>query len=338
MKRLVAPSLSVLMILLLHAPISCVAGGEKASPPQLEYRSLMRNLVMNISSIAKIESPGFLVLPQNGQELFTANGQPDGDVESIYLGSIDGTGREDLFYGYVQDDHFTPELECLLMRTFLDIGESYGVEALVTDYCWTQWKMDSSYVWNQAAGYISFASDSRGLDGIPSYPVEPWGSGDHDVIDLSDARNFLYLINPGNYSSRSEFVTALAATDYDCLIIDLFWNDEQLSAEDVSSLSIKPRGGERLVLAYMSIGEAEDYRYYWEESWSGSPPAWLHDENPEWEGNYLIEYWDPEWWNIILNGDDSYLIRIVNAGFDGVYLDKVDSFESWEDIDEQADD
>jgi len=170
MKQFVAPSLGSLMILLL-APLSCVVGGEETSSPQLEYRSLMRNLVMGISSLAGSESPGFLVLPQNGQELFTANGQPDGDVESFYLESIDGTGREDLFYGYYQDDQLTPELECSYMMAFLDIGESYGVEALVTDYCGTPWKMDSSYVWNQAAGYISFAADSRDLESHGA----PWG-------------------------------------------------------------------------------------------------------------------------------------------------------------------
>ena len=44
-----------------------------------------------------------------------------------------------------------------------------------------------------------------------------------------------------------------------------------------------------MVLAYLSIGEAEDYRGYWDPSWvdaSGVPipgvaPAWLGAENPE---------------------------------------------------------
>ncbi len=33
---------------------------------------------------------------------------------------------------------------------------------------------------------------------------------------------------------------------------------------------------------------------------------------------------------IILTGEDSYLMRIVNIGFDGVYLDLVDAFEYFE--------
>jgi endo-alpha-1,4-polygalactosaminidase (GH114 family) len=48
-----------------------------------------------------------------------------------------------------------------------------------------------------------------------------------------------------------------------------------------------------LVIAYMSIGEAEDYRYYWKEEWKNNPPEWLGEET---------------------------IRRIVDAGFDGAYL------------------
>ena len=60
---------------------------------------------------------------------------------------------------------------------------------------------------------------------------------------------------------------------------------------------------EKLLITYISIGEAENYRYYWESSWDadedGDPdegaPDWLDIENPEWEGNYKVHYWDTEW-------------------------------------------
>ena len=78
-------------------------------------------------------------------------------------------------------------------------------------------------------------------------------------------------------------------------------------------------------IAYLSIGEAEDYRWYWNESWEYSPPDWLGEENPEWEGNYAVRYWDDEWKSIIFE----YLDIIISQGFSGVYLDKVDEFEYW---------
>ena len=38
-------------------------------------------------------------------------------------------------------------------------------------------------------------------------------------------------------------------------------------AQMLRALKRKPDGGRRLVLAYLSIGEAEDYRAYWDQSW-----------------------------------------------------------------------
>src|SRR5262245_37216271 len=35
----------------------------------------------------------------------------------------------------------------------------------------------------------------------------------------------------------------------------------------------------------------------------------------------------PDWQDIIFKGPDSYLDRIIKAGFDGAYLDKVDEYE-----------
>jgi cysteinyl-tRNA synthetase len=99
-----------------------------------------------------------------------------------------------------------------------------------------------------------------------------------------------------------------------------------------SSASTAASSTERLVIAYMSIGEAEDYRYYWQPGWNSAPPGWLLGENPQWEGNYLVEYWDAQWQDIIFGSDDSYLGRILNCGFDGVYLDKIDSFETLEEM------
>lgn len=85
-------------------------------------------------------------------------------------------------------------------------------------------------------------------------------------------------------------------------------------------------GNDKLVISYLSIGEAEDYRYYWQPGWNTKPPSFLDTENPEWKGNFEVKYWDPEWQKIILG----YVDKIVNAGFNGVYLDIIDGYEHWE--------
>lgn len=90
-------------------------------------------------------------------------------------------------------------------------------------------------------------------------------------------------------------------------------------------------------LAYLSIGEAENYRYYWRRDWvrqkdsnafTPSAPAWLGRTNPDWRGNYKVRYWDPAWRDEVLA---PYLRRIVRQGFRGVYLDIIDGFDYWAD-------
>ena len=125
----------------------------------------------------------------------------------------------------------------------------------------------------------------------------------------------------------------IAAASYDMLVIDYSRDGSQaqaLGADEVAKLKRKPDGGRRIVLAYLSIGEAETYRYYWKWYWGrffgGLAPDWRGRQNREWRGNYGVRYWDEGWQNIIFRGPDSYLDRIIKAGFDGVYLDKVDEY------------
>jgi cysteinyl-tRNA synthetase, unknown class len=90
----------------------------------------------------------------------------------------------------------------------------------------------------------------------------------------------------------------------------------------------------KTVLAYLSIGEAETYRWYWQTSWDanydGMPddaaPDWLGQSNPNWLDNYKVRYWDPDWQNTIY----SYLDVIFSQGFDGIYCDIVDAYYYWE--------
>jgi cysteinyl-tRNA synthetase len=251
-------------------------------------------------------------------------------MASSYTAAIDGVGREDLFYGYDDDNVPTPAAERDYMIAFLERAEDEGVEALVTDYCWTSSYVDNSYSQNNAHGYISFAAHRRELDSIPAYPVLPYNENNSDIHSLAEARNFLYLINPDLFADKVSFLCTLAVTNHDLLIIDLFFNGEALSPQDVSSLKIKENHADRLVIAYMSIGEVEDYRYYWKTEWEVSPPEWLAEENPDWPGNYKVQYWHPDWQRIIFGNDSSYCKKIIDAGFDGVYLDIIDAFEYFE--------
>ncbi|TFG27502.1 MAG: hypothetical protein EU532_07325 [Promethearchaeota archaeon] len=124
---------------------------------------------------------------------------------------------------------------------------------------------------------------------------------------------------------------------YDLIIIDYSADgseDEEFTDDDVDYM--KSSGDKKkLLLSYISIGEAEDYRYYWEDSWDndedGEPdsgaPAWLDEENSDWEENYKVKYWMLGWQDIIYD----YLDHIMDADFDGIYMDLIDAYEYYED-------
>ncbi|EID83925.1 putative extracellular endo alpha-1,4 polygalactosaminidase [Treponema sp. JC4] len=298
------------------------------------YRAAMREFVIKISQTARKTKPDFIVIPQNGQNVAWDNDDADELIpDSDFISAINGTGREDTFYGMdknyrIADGTPTPVNLSKEIQELCNVYKEAGITILSIDYTKeNQSKISDSYEKNAAKGYISFAATERALNVIPNY--EPYNMNTNNIKSLNEAKNFLYLINPNKYSLKDEFIQVLENTDYDCLIIDLFCAERMLTSSNLQRLKTKKSGGSRLVICYMSIGEAEDYRWYWEKSWNANPPAFLCKENPEWKGNYKVKYWYPSWQNVIY-GQDGYLTKIVNAGFDGVYLDIIDAFEYFE--------
>ena len=299
--------------------------------PDLDFKEEMRQFVIGISNYAKGINPDFLILPQNGQEILTTDGELTSPLAIEYIAAIDGTGREDLFYGYDDDDQPTSTEDTDYLIDYLDLAEAQGIEVLTTDYCTTVSKINDSYTRNESKGYISFAAD-RELNGIPSHPSPIHNENNDDINSLADAKNFLYLLNPDQFASHDAFVTAIDNTNHDVFIIDFFFDDDALTVADLDKLKTKPNGARRLVISYMSIGEAENYRYYWQSSWKTSEPEFLDLPNPDYENNYKVHYWNKTWQDIIYGNDASYVKKILDAGFDGVYLDIIDGFEYFEDI------
>ena len=322
----------IITITLFFGVLNCDKGSTTDLEETKNYREEMRNFVIEISNYAESIKPDFIIIPQNGHELLTINSEDTGNIAVEYMSAIDGIGREDLFYGYDEDNVLTPTNAKNEMILFMDIAEGNNVEVLVTDYCSTPPFMDDSYSKSEERHYISFAANDRELKNIPSYPEKPNNVNDSNITKLSEAKNFLYIINPDGFTDKTSFFNTIKQTNYDLIIMDLYdINSDKLSSADIISLKTKANGGSRLVIAYMSIGEAENYRFYWNESWESNSPEWLAEENKNWEGNYKVRYWQEEWQEIIYDTQESYLKKILDAGFDGVYLDIIDAYEYFED-------
>jgi len=173
--------------------------------------------------------------------------------------------------------------------------------------------MDDAIAKNTQSLFGSFPADHRQLDNIPAYPGSLTGENSDQINNLAEAKNFLYLINPENFTTKEAYITAVTATNYDLLIMYLFFSGSgAFSSAEIAQLKQKANGGSRQVICYMSIGEAEDYSYYCQGDWTG---------------NFKVRYWEAEWQDIIFYNDISYLKKVVDAGFDDVYLEIIDAFE-----------
>lgn len=135
-------------------------------------------------------------------------------------------------------------------------------------------------------------------------------------------QNFGYVLQADALApDRATAIQRLAGRDW--LILDTaFSSDEDWQPQDLAALHARGQ----TVLAYFSIGEAENYRRYWQPGWARHKPAWLLSENPNWHGNYRVRYWQADWQALIL----ARLDELLQAGFDGMYLDIVDGFEFFE--------
>ena len=127
---------------------------------------------------------------------------------------------------------------------------------------------------------------------------------------------------------ESRFVCILQGADYEMLstyqfdmaIVDP--DDSGLSKNDLKNLHSQ---GKKM-FAYLSIGEAENYRDYWGEDWKTGYPDFVEKENAEWKGNFKVKYWDKKWQKIVF----TMLAKITDTGYDGVYLDVVDAYKYFE--------
>ncbi len=128
-----------------------------------------------------------------------------------------------------------------------------------------------------------------------------------------------------NFSQKSKFIYILQGADFKTLYNESFdiavvdCDDSKLTKDEILLL----KGQNKVILSYLSIGEAESYREYWQKNWKVGNPEFIDEENICWPGNYKVKFWYSSWQEIIFKK----LNQIINLGYDGVYLDVIDSYE-----------
>ena len=165
-----------------------------------------------------------------------------------------------------------------------------------------------------------------------------WRDVPGDALSAWSGQRPLAHVKSWHYQLDKVDIQALGARDVDMLVTDYAREGGKtpLTREAVAQLKTKADGTRRIVISYLSIGEAEEFRFYWNPAWKTAKPSWLERENCAWPRAWMVRYWDPGWHDVIISGADAYLKRIIDAGFDGVYLDRVDMWEHTQPLNPQA--
>jgi cysteinyl-tRNA synthetase len=151
---------------------------------------------------------------------------------------------------------------------------------------------------------------------------------------LQNAKTWMYQLQG---LERPDAVEALAKSNYALLVLEptktVKGNEGFDTSGMVRKLHTLPSGKRRLLLAYLCIGEAEDYRLYWGRNWrkptnkkKGKPDFIIALDPDGWSGNYPVVFWDPAWKKIWL-GESGWVRQMALDGFDGVYLDWVEAYD-----------
>ncbi|XP_055350493.1 uncharacterized protein DR_0705-like [Paramacrobiotus metropolitanus] len=146
---------------------------------------------------------------------------------------------------------------------------------------------------------------------------------------LAVSLNFISCVHYAHAASSPQYLyqlqnakfSKLRDSNYKYYVVDP--DDSKLTGSQLTTLN----GQGKVILAYISIGEAETYRDYWQSSWKPGKPAFLEKENLEWENNYKVKFWMPEWQTILLNFSRTHILQ---KGYSGLYLDIVDAYYYFE--------
>jgi cysteinyl-tRNA synthetase len=292
--------------------VSC--GKEKRS---IKTGIKMQEFIIELSNYSKGLKSDFILIPQNGEELLFKNIDGEESLDEDLINAIDGIGVEEIFYNgaFAPDDY----------RLNMLLKAKARIPVLVADYLTTDSDYSQALQYNTDAGFLGFPRLSANYDYKLIPTVAPYENS-LDITTLSQAKNYLYLISDSNFPDKNSFLTAIQQSNFDVVIIDAFYGGQLFTAAEINSLKTKLNGGKRLIISYMNIGAAEKYRYYWKEDWKLHHPRWLAKQYDGYAEEIWVKFWKKDWKNIIYGNDDSYTKKIIDAGFDGTYLDNVEVF------------
>lgn len=301
------------------------------------YRDGMRDFISGLASYARARDSEFIVATRGGFDLLSWS-RREFDLEEVKRNPLARILPDTILPVGMPIRRYIQQLNGIILngqycaplrvpRDELQAMTKMGLKFLSIELCRDEAMATSAQRAAIQAGVVAHVDPDResSFGMLPSGRPSPENPG--NVEALGSARNMLVMLDNAAYPSREEWLAALQATNYDVLVTDAFYKGNQsLTKDEIHKLKFKQIGARRLVLARLSVGYAEDERFYWKREWRVGEPSCIQGFSQEGPGVYSVEYWNPAWQAIV----GKYFTGIMDLGFDGVVLDGVEAYRRWE--------
>ncbi|WP_252509817.1 endo alpha-1,4 polygalactosaminidase [Thalassospira sp. TSL5-1] len=315
---------------------------EDDSKPKRDFAEEMRKMIVSLSRWAKNQRSDFSIIAMNGLDLttFIEPGlfvtKSDAKPARNFIRALDGFLVEAPRYGRDGYNKETAEGEVKYDQQYLERLSNTGMRFFMLDY--TD-KMENIRKSRQNLKdldplYYAAPPPDMQLSALAKVPSTPFNENPFVIDTIHKARNYAMVIDSAPFGNKDAYVNALANTNYDILILDAFHRGTvPLTFDDMRKLRYKKLGTPRLLLAYVDVGTAQTYRYYWRADWRAGSPDFISSASNtgRWGQENHVYYWEPQWQNIIFGNANSYVAGLMQLGFDGIVIDGVDDYRWWAD-------
>lgn len=314
------------------------------TPPENipNYRQLMRENVLMLSRYAKSRKPSFKIMVHDGRELLKKDlweYHLEGYNEARRLGY---NAKDPSFLARIKNlspefqtigtgaREYLKNIDAIALNNYFCSKQNYApnesLKLISIDKCPTEDAFDEAIqdsVGRNALLY-AFTKPQYSFKNIKNQVII--NENAKNIDNINEAQNIAFLLDTSLYQDKFSFIEDIRNSNFDIIVIPAFFNHQPFDKEEINSLKFKKNGTQRQIIAVLNISEAYEDEYYWKSGWKIGNPDWLKRLSFVDKEGILVEYWAPEWKNVIAK----YFKGIVDLDFDGVFLTGLENYHYFE--------
>jgi len=209
---------------------------------------------------------------------------------------------------------------------YIRMMQNLGMVVMSVDHCGSEAAATKAWQLGKANGILAHADNGNTpMARVPT--ARPQAEGAEIIDALGKAKNIWVFDKNDGYSSKEEWISAMANSNVDLLVIDPFWRSRiPVLDSEVKRLKEKTLGSVRMVMARLDISHAHTTDWFWQAAWTTNPPAWIMGPVAGEPGTFECAPWSPEWRQMV----GRTIAGLMDIGYDGVVIEGADIYKPLE--------